>query len=101
VAVSYGTYNQATYGQGPAPNWRATFTYYNWAASTNRMRVGFMTSDLNSNGVGTCLPSYYTPDTPPYTLDTRHTTLHTPDTPLYTLDTRHTTLHPPVSSPCF
>jgi protein O-GlcNAc transferase len=54
VAVSYGAHNQELYGTGSAWDWRDTFSLAKWQAQgqAEPVRVGFLSADLNSNGVG-------------------------------------------------
>jgi len=52
IALSYAAHNKEQHAQGVGWDWRTTFSLGKWDASKDRVRVGFMTSDLNHNGVG-------------------------------------------------
>jgi protein O-GlcNAc transferase len=59
VALSYAAQNRKEHTQGLVDwNWRTTFSLAMWDASKDRVRVGFMTSDLNNNGVGAHLQKW-------------------------------------------
>ncbi len=59
VALSYAAQNRKEHAQGLVDwNWRSTFSLAKWDASKDRVRVGFMTSDLNNNGVGAHLQKW-------------------------------------------